>query len=158
MLTGRERGFADLRRRASTTAISHGAGKKNAASLSSSSFQPGGNISSGSGRVVQNAEPPKEFVCPITMCLMSDPVRTADGFVYERSAIADWLRGNDTSPMTNAKLASKAVASMNVLRHRIDRFRAERPTEAKGHLPSASERHQQRLLSAQHAPSLCGGL
>ena len=42
--------------------------------------------------------------------LMEDPVVAADGFTYERAAIADWLtRGNATSPMTGAALESTAL-------------------------------------------------
>ena len=41
---------------------------------------------------------------------MGDPVMAADGFTYERAAIADWLaRGNATSPMTGAGLESTAL-------------------------------------------------
>ena len=37
---------------------------------------------------------------------MSDPVLTADGFVYERRAIEGWLAsGARTSPVTGAQLA-----------------------------------------------------
>jgi hypothetical protein len=31
---------------------------------------------------------------------MEDPVSTLDGHTYERAAIAEWLRANDTSPAT----------------------------------------------------------
>lgn len=34
-------------------------------------------------------------------------VIAADGFTYERSAIENWLKSNDCSPMTNEKLAHK---------------------------------------------------
>jgi hypothetical protein len=34
-------------------------------------------------------------------------VVAADGFTYERSAIENWLKSNDCSPMTNEKLAHK---------------------------------------------------
>ena len=45
--------------------------------------------------------------CPITQEVPRDPVHTADGFVYERSSIANWIRlGNRTSPMTGAVLPS----------------------------------------------------
>merc|ERR1719204_1538603 len=43
---------------------------------------------------------PKHFLCPITYSLMNDPVVAADGFTYERDAIARWLAKNQTSPMT----------------------------------------------------------
>jgi len=35
--------------------------------------------------------------------------RTLDGFTYERTAIIEWLRTNDTSPSTGAKLESKRL-------------------------------------------------
>lgn len=50
------------------------------------------------------AEVPTEFVCAITYEVMSDPVTTADGHVYEREAIAEWLREHHTSPRTGAQL------------------------------------------------------
>ena len=50
-----------------------------------------------------------EYVCPITAEIMTDPVCTLDGFTYERKAITEWLRTNDTSPATGARLESKNV-------------------------------------------------
>ena len=50
-----------------------------------------------------------EYVCPITAEIMTDPVSTLDGFTYERTAITEWLRTNDTSPSTGAKLESKRL-------------------------------------------------
>jgi len=50
-----------------------------------------------------------EYVCPITAEIMTDPVCTLDGFTYERTAITEWLRTNDSSPATGAKLESKTL-------------------------------------------------
>ena len=50
-----------------------------------------------------------EYVCPITAEIMTDPVCTLDGFTYERKAITEWLRTNDTSPATGLRLESKNV-------------------------------------------------
>ena len=50
-------------------------------------------------------------ICPITAEIMTDPVSTMDGFTYERAAITEWLRTNDTSPFTGAKLESKMLCS-----------------------------------------------
>ena len=63
----------------------------------------------GSGGVagVAAAKVLKEYMCPITADIMTDPVSTLDGFTYERTAITEWLRTNDTSPSTGAKLESK---------------------------------------------------
>ncbi len=35
---------------------------------------------------------PCRSMCSITLEVMTDPVLTADGHVYERSAIEDWLK------------------------------------------------------------------
>jgi hypothetical protein len=44
---------------------------------------------------------PDEFLCPITLELMTDPVLAEDGHTYERSAITDWFaKGNGLSPKT----------------------------------------------------------
>ena len=48
-------------------------------------------------------------MCPITAEIMTDPVSTLDGFTYERAAITEWLRTNDTSQFTGAKLESKML-------------------------------------------------
>jgi len=48
---------------------------------------------------------PDEYICPITLDIMTDPVMALDGFTYERSEIEDWFRkGNNTSPKTNETL------------------------------------------------------
>lgn len=47
---------------------------------------------------------PEAFLCPITYCLMEDPVIASDGHTYERKAIEDWFQSHDTSPMTNETL------------------------------------------------------
>ena len=54
-------------------------------------------------------EVPDDYICPITAEIMTDPVCTLDGFTYERKAITEWLRTNDTSPATGARLESKNV-------------------------------------------------
>lgn len=40
------------------------------------------------------------FLCPITHCVMRDPVTDTDGNTYERSAIEAWLKQHGTSPIT----------------------------------------------------------
>ena len=42
---------------------------------------------------------------------MSNPVVACDGFSYERAAIEKWLTAKDTSPMSNAPLATKVGGS-----------------------------------------------
>jgi pyruvate/2-oxoglutarate dehydrogenase complex dihydrolipoamide acyltransferase (E2) component len=57
----------------------------------------------------KTAGPLDEYMCPITAEIMTDPVCTLDGFTYERTAITEWLRTNDTSPATGARLESKKL-------------------------------------------------
>ncbi len=44
---------------------------------------------------------PEEYVCPIGMEIMKDPVIGSDGQTYEREAITEWLTTRmPRSPMT----------------------------------------------------------
>eukprot|EP01083_Nonionella_stella_P019801 54943_1 len=60
-----------------------------------------------------------ELLCPITKSIMKDPVICSDGHSYERSAIEEWLKRHDRSPMTNAKLVTKQVFPNHSLRSMI---------------------------------------
>ena len=55
-----------------------------------------------------------DLSCPITLELFVDPVRAADGFVYERQAIVDWfarpVKGGVLSPATGAPLGNLDLA------------------------------------------------
>jgi hypothetical protein len=46
-------------------------------------------------------------VCPITQDVIRDPVRTAAGIVYERAAITEWLRANESDPVARCWLPTK---------------------------------------------------
>jgi hypothetical protein len=45
-----------------------------------------------------------EFICPITQQIFLEPVVASDGFTYEKVAIAEWLKTNNTSPITRELL------------------------------------------------------
>ena len=47
---------------------------------------------------------PSEFYCPISGCLIKDPVSEPSGHTYERSCITRWLKSNSISPMTRGYL------------------------------------------------------
>ena len=68
--------------------------------------------------------PPEQFVCPLTLELMEDPVFTADGQVYERAPIERWLRLKNSSPLTGARLAHKELVPAISLRQLIQEFKA----------------------------------
>ncbi|XP_076456029.1 LOW QUALITY PROTEIN: WD repeat, SAM and U-box domain-containing protein 1-like [Babylonia areolata] len=63
-----------------------------------------------------------EFMCPISMAIMKDPVIAADGYTYDRSAIQSWLeKGKDRSPMTNARLPHRSLIPNRTLKMLIQR-------------------------------------
>jgi len=66
-------------------------------------------------------ELPPEYHCPITQEPMLDPVATADGQVYERSAIQQWLTLNSTSPLTGQQLEHTMLLPIIALRSAIQR-------------------------------------
>lgn len=51
----------------------------------------------------------EEFVCPITLCRMSDPVLASDGNYYEYDALKKWLALKGKSPLTNLPMASVMI-------------------------------------------------
>lgn len=52
----------------------------------------------------RNQRPPNEFLCPLSLHAMRDPVCCADGIVYEREFICAALRQTGSSPMTNCAM------------------------------------------------------
>ena len=66
------------------------------------------------------AEPPAEYLCPITMMTMVEPVFTGDGQTYERTAIEGWLLTHNTSPATGAVLPHKELTPNFALRKAIE--------------------------------------
>jgi len=66
-----------------------------------------------------NAEP-ADFICPLTLDVMQDPVVASDGHSYERAAIQDVLSSaNKRSPLTREALTDVLVPN-RALRRRIE--------------------------------------
>ena len=65
-------------------------------------------------------EPPIEFICPLTLDVMINPVRTATGHVYEHDEIKRWLRTNTRDPITNLELPTRRVTADELLRAAIE--------------------------------------
>lgn len=76
---------------------------------------------------------PHDFICPICQDIMEDPVKTCDGMVYERAAIARWLTINPTSPLTGLQLSSVTLEPHVDMLGQIQEFvkakRAQAPCE-----------------------------
>lgn len=59
------------------------------------------------------AESFSTFTCPITHSVMTDPVVAADGYSYERDAIAKWFQTSNISPVTGENLHSRTALVPN---------------------------------------------
>ncbi|KAK1419737.1 hypothetical protein QVD17_29029 [Tagetes erecta] len=75
------------------------------------------------------SRPPKDFVCPITTQIFSDPVTLETGQTYERKAIEEWMkRGNTTCPITRQPLFSNILPKTNyVLKRLISSWKEQHP-------------------------------
>ena len=57
----------------------------------------------------KGTEPHKDWICPISFKLMTDPVVAQDGNSYEHSEIQTWLSNNSTSPMDRTEILDKTL-------------------------------------------------
>lgn len=73
---------------------------------------------------------PDDFLCPISLELMRDPVIVATGQTYERSYIQRWIDcGNVTCPKTQQKLENTTLTPNYVLRSLITQWCAKHNVE-----------------------------
>ncbi|ETO30768.1 protein kinase family protein, partial [Reticulomyxa filosa] len=71
--------------------------------------------------------PPEEYVCPITKDLMVRPVMLlSDGTTYEERALGEWLKENNTSPLTGLELTTKETKPNYNLRQAIETYKKGR--------------------------------
>ena len=65
---------------------------------------------------------PHEFMCPISLEMMENPVITTAGLTYERACIEEWFRkGNSTDPMAHVPVMKIHGRSGRVLDRRDGR-------------------------------------
>ena len=67
-------------------------------------------------------EIPQEFLCPINLTIMKDPVIMPDGQTYERSAIEKALKISPLSPITKKPLNMKDAKPNQALKSMIEKF------------------------------------
>ena len=77
-----------------------------------------GNDSRGDNNHCTSVNP--NFLCPITYEVMKDPVIATDGYTYERSAIEEWFKYRQSSPMTSLLLSSKLLLPNHTLKSLIN--------------------------------------
>lgn len=72
--------------------------------------------------VSNDDEIPHEFFCSISQDIMVDPVKTIDGFTYDRISIETWFNKSDKSPLTGLNLENKLLKQNNDLKIKIEEF------------------------------------
>lgn len=60
------------------------------------------------------------LICPITQQIMTDPVTDRDGNTYERSAITEWLRMHNTSPITRRHMTVAELVPNRIVRELLE--------------------------------------
>jgi hypothetical protein len=75
--------------------------------------------------------PPDNYVCQISLSLFVDPVFTADGQTYERSAIEEWLSKKDTSPHTGLKLDHKILIPNTDVKKLVEQWKEDQKKKKK---------------------------
>lgn len=65
---------------------------------------------------------PESYLCCITQEIMTDPVVDHEGNTYERSAIVEWLRNHDTSPITRNPLDISQLIPNRALKSLIEDY------------------------------------
>lgn len=73
-----------------------------------------------------SVQTPSEFMCPITMVIMKEPVLASDGYTYEKEAIQQWLQSNTISPLTRAPMRFTDCRPNRALKDAIDRWQKEK--------------------------------
>ena len=65
---------------------------------------------------------PRAMICPITTRFMRDPAITSEGQSYEYRAILNWLKDNDTDPVTMQRCSKQVYPNVGLrwlIRERI---------------------------------------
>lgn len=75
-----------------------------------------------------------EFLCPITMAIMENPVFAEDGHSYEEAQIKAWLAKKLTSPKTGAELPSNRLIPNHGLRALIQDYKEKKKQAQKQQL------------------------
>ncbi|CAF1569447.1 unnamed protein product [Didymodactylos carnosus] len=64
----------------------------------------------------------ESLICPITFELFRDPVVAEDGHTYEKQAIIDWIKRNQTSPITRQPLCIETLRPNYIVKKLVDEF------------------------------------
>ncbi|KAJ8485559.1 hypothetical protein OPV22_018044 [Ensete ventricosum] len=99
---------------------------------------------------------PNDFLCPISLEIMMDPVIVATGQTYERRSIQKWLEaGHRTCPKTRQTLAHLSLAPNYALRNLILQWCERNKVELLKREPEQDHDHPE---PKEEIPSLVGDL
>ena len=90
---------------------------------------------------------PNEYLCPITLELMKDPVILEDGHVYEKTAIQIWFKKNNTNPLTKKVVNRNTLISCHAIRNMIQDF-IKTHTESSPALAQPTSAHKHTTVDA----------
>ena len=74
-------------------------------------------------QIINNKDPPHDFLCPIMLNVMQDPVITSDGHSYDRINIINWFKHKSTSPVTGMLLNNTNVITNYTLKNIITEWK-----------------------------------
>ena len=66
---------------------------------------------------------PNQFICPLSMDIMEDPVIDHEGNTYDRVSIEHWLLHHNTSPITRNLLLASNLVPNRALKDQITEFK-----------------------------------
>jgi len=91
-----------------------------------------------------------EFLCPMTLDVMGDPVIATDRYAYEREALASWMKEKKTNPRTREKIRTNVV-SKRVLKTLIDEWKEKREKRQRNYFESAANDAKLKASRAEAA-------
>ena len=82
---------------------------------------------------------PSNFICPLTLAIMKDPLISRHGQNYERRAIMEWIhQGNATCPMTRQPLRLSNLITNHSLKVQIEQWKKQNINNNKNHKNKSS--------------------
>ena len=76
-------------------------------------------------------EIPKDYVCPISLQLMTDPVIDCNGHTFDRPSITEWYQNSMISPITHVSISNTNLTPNLILKRQILEFIEQHREELK---------------------------
>lgn len=67
-----------------------------------------------------------DYKCPLTLDVFYEPVMAIDGYIYEKTAIIEWFKNNQISPITRKQISNTLIESPFV-KNSINKFLEKNP-------------------------------